>query len=362
MEQDVQDIQIKTENNAKREAAALIPVGPRGVSPKDFAQLVDRAKFMAAAKEAIPAHLRSNVGMCIAIHEMALEWGFRPYGVANLCYVVNNRLGFEAQLFVAVINQHAGLTQRLRPSYEGEGDERICIVRGHFRGEVDPCEYRSPKIGTISPKNSPLWKQDSDRQLWYYSARAFARIYCPHILLGIFGSDEIVDNPHIGADQAKDITPGLHEKLSASERPAEGFQHGNGHVERELDAVAVGGTIITTGPTETMTAAIQAASEPLPKRRRGRPKKGTTEAQAPEPIPPSPPSPLPPPPEEIQEPKSAEEYAAYAGKWIDAAKDADNAEARWDGEGDLRDKLEVPIKQRHLLKASLDGRLAALRT
>ena len=72
-----EDIDFKVVNNETRRAAELIPVTNRGVQVTDFAQMVDRAKFMALAKEAVPAHLRNNVGMCIAIHEMATEWGLR---------------------------------------------------------------------------------------------------------------------------------------------------------------------------------------------------------------------------------------------------------------------------------------------
>lgn len=272
---------VKVANNAVREAAQMIPVTQRGVAPQDFAQMADRAKFMAKSLQAVPKHLRENIGMCIAIHEMAMEFGFRPYALANHCYVVNDRLGFEAGLMIAVINKHAGLKQRLRPLYEGEGENRICIIRGHFADEADPCEYRSPKIGTITPKSSPLWKVDPDRQLFYFAARAFVRMYAPHVMAGIFGQDELQDHPHLGPDSAKDVTPAaeaLHARLAeaAKSGSSEGFREnvvqdglsgGLDAVEKAADALK------TVAVTEADQAGQTAPAGTAEGKKRGR-KKG----------------------------------------------------------------------------------------
>jgi len=343
---------IRVVQNEAREAAALIPVQRGIVSPQDFSQIADRAKYMAQSKEAIPAHMRGNVGMCIAIHEMAGDWGFRPYGVANLSYIVNNKLAFEAQLMIAVVNKHGGLTQRLRPRYEGEGDDLVCIVQGQFNGEVDVCEYRSPKLGTIHPKNSPLWKVDPPRQLFYYSARGFIRMFCPQIMLGIFGYDELQDNPHIGADNAKDVTDAsqaLHERLSAAKGngSGEGFRHGV--VEEGLAPPPTQGTF---NPDSEPLIANEAGHQ-----KRKRRTKAEMEAARQAAADPTPEVKAEPPAEDgLAFPATPEGYAEHCRAWIAESTDYKEAVKRWTDENAIRDRLAVPVDQRIALRDSITSR------
>ena len=61
--------------------------------------------------------------------------------------------------------------------------------------------YSSPRVGQITPKNSPLWKSDPDQQLCYYSIRAWARRHMPGVLLGIYAVEELQQIV------VKDVTP-----------------------------------------------------------------------------------------------------------------------------------------------------------
>ena len=376
-EQTRPDLDFKVVENESRRAAELIPVTNRGVQVSDFAQLVDRAKFMSMAREAVPAHLRNNVGMCIAIHEMATEWGLRPYGVANLCYVVNNRLGIEAQLMVAVINKHAGLKQRLRPKYEGTGGERVCIVTGHFEGELDPCEYRSPMIKDINPKNSPLWKSDPDQQLFYYSARAFVRRYASHVMLGIYGADELQDNPQL-METVKPVSE-LMGRIAGSTLTEEGFKPDSPEDTIGPALAEAGHQPKPAAPGEPVqsdsaAAAVEAAKEPEPvpeeKPKRSRkakdpdeaPNAGPREPQGEavpaggtETAPQAQPAPAASP--EAQGVESVEAFAArasegarvnnvptyvgYAKDWMRASPSHAHRSARWTAEKPLRTNLGV---------------------
>jgi len=245
-----------------RDAAAMIPVGERGyITPENFAQMADIAKAMANAKEAVPMHVRGNLGMSIALHDMAMAWGFSPYMLANESSVINGRLGFTSHVFRAVMDKRAGLRGRLRVDYNGNGDERTCTVTGHFRNEVDPLSYTTPPRKQIMPvigpktdrngtpilgedrkpvmvrKGSPLWDTDPDRQQFYYASRAFCRMYCPEVMLGLFGVDELQDMAAgMAADRATDITSdvdALTARLKAAQEPGEGFSHE--HVEKALN-------------------------------------------------------------------------------------------------------------------------------
>lgn len=195
-----------------------------GVIFKDMAQVMEFSKLLSLSGTAIPKHLRNNPGGCLAVTIQALEWRMSPIAVANQSYEVSDKIAYMSQLIHAVVEARAPLKQRLRASYEGEGEDRICIITGHFKGEIDPVEYRSPKFGKITPKNSPLWKSDPDQQQFYYSVRAFARRFCPDVLLGIYSEDELP------GDQARDVTPDkpdIASRLNKKAEPGAGFSESN---------------------------------------------------------------------------------------------------------------------------------------
>lgn len=199
-----------------------------GIRFQNMVEVMEFAKCMAIADTAVPKHLRGNVGMCLAVCVQALEWRFSPFAVANKSYVVNDRIGYESQLVHAVIEQRAPITGRLRHKFEGDGEERRCIVSATLRETGENLEYISPPFGKIQPKNSPLWKTKPDLQLYYNTSRDFCRAYFPDVLLGVYSAEELRD--HVGPDNAKELNkPDVASRLKA--RGQRGFS--SEHVERE---------------------------------------------------------------------------------------------------------------------------------
>lgn len=170
--------------------------------------------------------------MCLAVCIQALEWRFSPFAVANKSYEVQGRLCFESQLVHALIEQRAPIRGRLQHRFEGEGDERKCIVWATLRDTGETMEYTSSAISKITPKNSPLWKTKPDLQLYYNASRDFCRAYFPDVLLGVYSQDELRD--HVGPDHAKDVTkPDIASRLKGGK--GRGFSAN--HVERETRGV-----------------------------------------------------------------------------------------------------------------------------
>lgn len=169
----------------------------------NLTQIMEVAKIVAIAKEAIPGHLRDNVGACLAICIQASEWQMSPFAVANKSYVVKDRMAFEAQLINAVILRRAPLASRFKIEYRGDGPTRRCKVSVKVKdgNDIEVVEYESPEIRNIPVQNSPLWKGDPDQQLFYYSSRAMCRRHFPDVLLGIYTPDEMAEVT------MKDITP-----------------------------------------------------------------------------------------------------------------------------------------------------------
>lgn len=220
----------RIEDRIDRVAASTLEVSDAlgGLRFQNMVEVMEFAKCMAIAETAVPKHLRGNPGMCLAVCVQALEWRFSPFAVANKSYVVNDRIGYESQLVHAVIEQRAPITGRLKHRFEGEGDDRRCIVTAVLRETGETLEYISPAFSKIQPKNSPLWKTKPDLQLYYNTSRDFCRAYFPDVLLGVYSAEELRD--HVGPDNAKDVTkPDVASRLKGNK--GRGFsQH---HVERE---------------------------------------------------------------------------------------------------------------------------------
>ena len=211
--------------------------------PQTFGDVVAFASVMARADLALPKHLRGNEGACMAVAMQAVRWGMDPFAVANKTYSVNDRLAYEAQLVAAVVHMRAGIKGRPNYVYSGEGATRTCKVICTLEdGEVR--EYETPPIGTITVKNSPLWKSDPDQQLGYFAIRSWARRYTPEVILGVYDRDEIAEA------QPLNITPkqntGLYARLAQTTASGEGFTAHN----------VIVGVDPADGPDTTVTAIV----------------------------------------------------------------------------------------------------------
>lgn len=155
-----------------------------------FEQLQRVAALMATAK-LVPTHLQNSPGDCFMVCQQAVRWQMDPFAVAQKTHVIQGRLGYEAQLIAAVVNSRAPLASRLNVRFEGEGESLVCVAFATMAGEDKPREKASPKISAITTKNSPLWKIDPAQQLAYWTMRAWARLHCPDVLLGVYTADEL---------------------------------------------------------------------------------------------------------------------------------------------------------------------------
>lgn len=185
-----------TSPNAVALLGESISVQQRALLPVPLAQLREVADFMASSGPMVPPHFQNQPDLCMAIAYQAARWGQDPIAVAQKAYVSKDkanreRISYEAQLIVSIINSRAPLQKPLSVEYEGEGGDRYCTVIGWLRGDSEPRTVTSPRKKNIRPQNSPLWFSDPDQQLWYYTARAWARRWSPETLLGIYAPEEL---------------------------------------------------------------------------------------------------------------------------------------------------------------------------
>jgi hypothetical protein len=170
-----------------------------GFKTTTIGEAMEVAKLMASSNF-VPPHLRGRAGDCLAVVMQATRWSMEPFAVANKTYFVNDRMAYEAQLVIAVINTRAQLKGRLEFSYEGDGNNLICTVSGTLRGDDRP-KIVEQEISMITTRNSPLWKQAPRQQLGYYTARLWARLHCPEVLLGVYTVDELQDGGQLEPGQ-----------------------------------------------------------------------------------------------------------------------------------------------------------------
>lgn len=211
------------ESKIDKGAVAKMTIGDGGLQIQNMAELMEFAKTMAIAGQAVPPHCRNQVGLCLAVCLQALEWRMSPFAVANKSYAVNDRIAYESQLIHAVIEQRAPITGRLRHEFIGEGDKRQCRVWAFDKNESEPLSYTSPVISVITPKNSPLWKSKPDLQLYYNTSRDWARVYYPDVIMGVYSDDEIErdgdrpSSPHAGRVTLNSLTDRLEAQDEARE-------------------------------------------------------------------------------------------------------------------------------------------------
>jgi len=151
--------------------------------------------------------LRGKQADCLAVLLQSIRWEMDPFSVAQKVYFVNDAMGYEAQLVNAVILSRSPLKARPKLKWSGEGENLKCEVSATFTGEDEPAVFEA-ELKTITTRNSPLWKQQPKQQLAYFATRAWARIYCPDIIMGVYTKEELEDRSFgIGPDNAVDVTP-----------------------------------------------------------------------------------------------------------------------------------------------------------
>lgn len=149
------------------------------------------AEQMATSRISVPEHLRGNVGDCLAIVTQAMLWNMNPFAVAQKTHIVSGRLGYEAQLVNAVVQNSGAVRGSPRYEYRGDANGLECRVGFVERGATDVTWNEFLRIADVTTKNSPLWKTNPKQQLGYLQIKNWARAFCPGAILGVYTTDEL---------------------------------------------------------------------------------------------------------------------------------------------------------------------------
>jgi hypothetical protein len=157
--------------------------------------LVTFSEMMAKSAVTVPDHLKGKPADCMAIAMQAAQWGMNPFAVAQKTHVVSGRLGYEAQLVNAVIQNSGAIVGSFHYEYQGSGATVACRVGAVLRGESGITWGEWLAADTVTTKNSPLWKTNAKQQLGYLQVKNWARLYCPGAILGVYSEDELEEIP-----------------------------------------------------------------------------------------------------------------------------------------------------------------------
>jgi hypothetical protein len=161
------------------------------MNPGHMQALMSFADAMARSKLTVPEHLQNKPADCMAIAMQAAQWGMNPFAVAQKTHIVSGRLGYEAQLVNAVVQNSGAIKGAFAYEYQGEGQDLRCRVGAVLRGESDITWGEWLRNGDVTTRNSPLWKTNVRQQLGYLQVKNWARLYAPGAILGVYTPDEL---------------------------------------------------------------------------------------------------------------------------------------------------------------------------
>lgn len=168
---------------------------PRDLMAGDHLDRIERiAERLASSKITVPEYLRGNVGDCMAIAMQAMLWNMEPFAVAQKTHIVSGKLGYEAQLVNAVLQNSGAIRGVPHYEYRGEGGNLECRVGCVLRGDTEIRWGEWLNFSMVKVKNSPLWAVNPRQQLGYLQVKNWARAFVPGAILGIYTVDELEDS------------------------------------------------------------------------------------------------------------------------------------------------------------------------
>lgn len=234
---------------AEQQAPNTISASNSIFNVQALGQLQAFAGLMAQSVVTVPAHLAGKPADCMAIVMQAMQWGMNPYAVAQKTHLVNGQLGYEAQLVNAVITSSSAIHGRFHYRYGGdwerctktkevtrekmgkngkytvtervrdwtdEDEEGLYVEVGAIlRGESEITWDKPLYLSQVVTRNSPLWVSKPDQQIAYLGVKYWARLYCPHVILGVYTPDEI-EQP-----TEREINPAPAQKMSLADIKSE---------------------------------------------------------------------------------------------------------------------------------------------
>lgn len=188
------------------------------------------AEIMVTGKVMIPKHLQDSTGDCLAVIMQAAQWRMNPFVVAQKTFLINGKLGYEAQLVAAVINTNAPIVDRIKYTTIGDWDKYFktekkledgLAIKAYAELKSGEVVEKTVYLSTVTTRNSTNWRADPQQQLGYQAAVRLARQHFPEVLLGVYLPDELegiepTEQTNQTVVDVKNVSGGLLEKVAAA--------------------------------------------------------------------------------------------------------------------------------------------------
>ena len=190
-------------------------------------RMMKLADIMAQGVATVPKHLQGRPSDCLAIIMQAARWGMDPFVVGQKSHLVNGVLGYEAQLYNALITSSNVVHGRFKYEYGGDwgkivgqkdtrDETGLCVrVGAVLRGDTDITWGELIYLADITTRNSPLWKTAPKQQIGYLAVKYWARAYCPEVTMGIYDQEDLQQRTE------KEINPAPAQRLTVDEITSE---------------------------------------------------------------------------------------------------------------------------------------------
>ncbi|EMX0145584.1 recombinase RecT [Salmonella enterica] len=190
-------------------------------------RMMKLAEVMSQGVATVPKHLQGRPSDCLAIIMQAARWGMDPFVVGQKTHLVNGALGYEAQLYNALITSSKVVHGRFKYEYGGEWekivgkkdvrDESGLFVRvgAVLRGETEVTWGEPIYLADITTRNSPLWKTAPKQQIGYLAVKYWARTYCPEVTMGVYDREDLEQRTE------REINPAPAQRMSVEEITSE---------------------------------------------------------------------------------------------------------------------------------------------
>ena len=237
---------------------AAAPTGRDLILKPDNLRAIERvAEWMAGSKQAVPKHLRGNLGGCVAVCMQAMRWNMDPFALASKTYTVDSEgpIAYEGQAIIAGLNNSALLATRLNFTWEGQWERIVgkfkqvesrtkkdsdghpkkyivpswdfdkdeeglkVIVTAYLVGEKEPRQLEL-FMKQARTRNSPLWTEDPKQQLAYLAARRWGRLHAPDVIMGVYSPDELMESQTLNMGEIEPVEPTVSAALLADAKAA----------------------------------------------------------------------------------------------------------------------------------------------
>lgn len=218
---------MTTENGSQlpatqRKPAAIVENAIPMFDTSQFEHMTRIATVMARAS-LVPDHIRKGsfeeaTANCFMIVNQAMRWNMDPFSVAQACFILHGKLGYEGKLVAAMLEAKIGSSLDYEWFGEpGKDDYRIKVSGARptdglvvsIEGTVGDWKTYEKADGNGPRRVKGNWQGLSSRnQLAYRGAREWARLYAPGLLLGVYTPDEMEDmEDDFRARRAIDVSP-----------------------------------------------------------------------------------------------------------------------------------------------------------